>query len=336
MKDQSIVFSSQLYLPLASPIADGAPCGPALEYTSEFIELESLLQGTPEQQYGDTVIAGEGPDWRDILKRSLDLLSHTRDLRLAAVATRASVECHGLSALPSGLDFIATLLEEYWESVHPELEDGDSTFRQNALSGLNDHSFLLKTLRNTTVLESRGIPDILISDLEKLYQGTPVGNLTRSDLALRLKNQQEQANQLTNTIQHCIAACLRIDTVIAERAQAAQFTEDLQRLLGLVQTYLPTAPEAATECSAPSNTGVRDGTVPSTFNAPRTIRDRSDISTLIDQMCRYLETHEPGNPAPLLLRRAQKLLGMDFLSIIRELHPDSIRSIEQLAGISSD
>lgn len=337
MNADSSTFISQLFLPFTSPVTQHAPCGPALEYASEYLELERLLQGTPEQQYGNTVIPGEEPDWRNILQRSVDLLAKTRDLRLAVIATRASIECHGLAALPAGLEFIVSLLENHWESVHPELEEGDSTFRQNALAGLNDHSFLLKTLRNTAILESRGISDIRVSNLEKLHQGGAVPNLTSRDLLLHLRNQPGQTTRLIRTIQDSLAACQRIDTVLAEHTQTARFSEDLQRVLDLVQSFLPTpqSPEdnLRDDTSLPHSANATSSERPVTSQA---ICSRNDISLLINQMCDYLETHEPGHPAPLLLRRAQKLLGMDFLSIMRDLNPDSIRSIEQLAGITQN
>ena len=337
MTRQSTNDFSQLFLPYASPITPDRPGGPALEYAGEYIELENFLQGVPEQQYGDTIIPGEEPDWRDILKRAFDLLSRTRDLRLAVVATRAAIECHGFGALPPGLDLVATLLESLWESVHPELEDGDSTYRLNALAGINDNSFLLKTLRNCTLLESRGFAGLRLTDLEKLHQGNALPGLTRHDLAQHIDSHADQANQLAAVISASLAACERIESVLVEHAQTAGFCEELQRLLGVVRLFLPIADSAtsldengaAEETSLPAAPPARSG-------SPAGISNRNDIAGLIDQMCSYLETHEPGHPAPLLLRRAQKLLGMDFLSIIRELNPDSVRSIEQLAGITQD
>ncbi len=47
---------------LLSEIAADAPCGEDLEYDSQFVEMEKQSQGTPERQYGDTIIPGEPPD----------------------------------------------------------------------------------------------------------------------------------------------------------------------------------------------------------------------------------------------------------------------------------
>jgi type VI secretion system protein ImpA len=45
-----------------------------------------------------------------------------------------------------------------------------------------------------------------------------------------------------------------------------------------------------------------------------------------------MEQHEPSNPAPLLIRRAQRLVQMNFLEIVKDLMPDSLSTIEKLAG----
>ncbi len=52
----------------------------------------------------------------------------------------------------------------------------------------------------------------------------------------------------------------------------------------------------------------------------------------LDRACEWLERHEPTNPAPLLIRRAQRLMGKNFLEIIRDLAPAGIDQIENIAG----
>ncbi len=49
-------------------------------------------------------------------------------------------------------------------------------------------------------------------------------------------------------------------------------------------------------------------------------------------MCRYFELHEPSHPAPILLRRAQRLLSLDFYEIIRDLAPESLPKLDLLSG----
>jgi type VI secretion system protein ImpA len=47
---------------------------------------------------------------------------------------------------------------------------------------------------------------------------------------------------------------------------------------------------------------------------------------------RFLEQTEPGNPAPLLIDRAKKLIGVSFLEIMANLAPGALDTIETVTG----
>ena len=66
--------------------------------------------------------------------------------------------------------------------------------------------------------------------------------------------------------------------------------------------------------------------------APGSIRTREDVVRTLDRVCDWIEKNEPTNPAPLLIRRAQRLMSKSFLDIIRDLAPDGLSQIENLAG----
>ncbi|MBN3774835.1 type VI secretion system protein TssA, partial [Burkholderia sp. Se-20378] len=66
------------------------------------------------------------------------------------------------------------------------------------------------------------------------------------------------------------------------------------------------------------------------------VTSRDDVRIGLDKMCRYFEQHEPSHPAPLLLRRAQRLLTLDFYEIIRDLAPESLPKLDLLSGERSE
>jgi type VI secretion system protein ImpA len=57
---------------LIQPISDDLPCGENLEYDPNFQQMEAMLQSKSEQEFGDTVIAGSGPDWKGVGKQATD------------------------------------------------------------------------------------------------------------------------------------------------------------------------------------------------------------------------------------------------------------------------
>ena len=79
-------------------------------------------------------------------------------------------------------------------------------------------------------------------------------------------------------------------------------------------------------------TGSGSGT-PGGMAGPAPIRSREDAVRELERVCAWLERHEPANPAPLLIRRAQRLLQMGFIDILRDLAPEGMSSIEKIAGL---
>ena len=68
-------------------------------------------------------------------------------------------------------------------------------------------------------------------------------------------------------------------------------------------------------------------------SGPAPIRSREDAIRELERVCAWLERNEPANPAPLLVRRAQRLLQMNFIDILRDLAPEGMSSIEKIAGL---
>ena len=53
------------------------PCGPNLEYDDRFMALVSSASGKPEQQYGNTIIPAEDPDWEEH-RRPVDAIARPK------------------------------------------------------------------------------------------------------------------------------------------------------------------------------------------------------------------------------------------------------------------
>ena len=147
------------------------PCGPDLTYDNDFQSMESAAQGKVEQQFGDTVIPAEPPDWRDVERQASALMQRTKDLRVAVLLCRAWTILHGLPGTLQGLQLCAALLERHWEHVHPLPEDGDDYFmRMNALGTLSDVTGFVRDLRNADFLRG-ALGQISVRDAELMARG---------------------------------------------------------------------------------------------------------------------------------------------------------------------
>lgn len=339
---------------LVQALSDGSPCGQSLEYDPAFSDLEIAARGKPEQQFGATLVPAQEPDWRQVEAKSLTLFERTRDLRVAVLLARAQTVLEGLPGLTASLGLIRQLLVLYWDNVHPLLDPEDPhdpMLRMNALAALTDPTGLLRDLRAVLFIRS-SVGACSIRDAEFAIgaaslpdgQGLSVTKAQLTGLA-----RAHAAAGGSNDAQQALEAATALKSVLVEKAGVDQAV-DLAPLTGKLRVLATfyadavgmSAPASAVEASAGSGGleshdlavgGSNPGGGTSGPELATQIRSRDDAVRELDRVCAYLERHEPANPAPLLIRRAQRLVQMGFLDILRDLAPEGMPSIEKIAGL---
>ncbi|WP_343637069.1 type VI secretion system protein TssA [Roseateles sp.] len=333
---------------LLAPLQDDAPCGADLEYDPAFLALEAAGAGKPEQQYGDTVIPAEEPDWGAVHEQALALARRTRDLRVAVWLLRSGARLQGFGAALQGLALIRGLLEQHWAHVHPQLDASDHddpTMRLNALQPLASGTAAIADLRAASLTGQRGGPRVRDVELA-LGNADPMGDESvpspeglMAGLAAQAANDPAFATRLHDALPAVQGIIAAIETHLGA-GQAPDFSALLRlfkplaaaagQLTGQGADATPAGDGAA---SAPVQAG---GAVTVAVSAPGTIASRDDAVRALQRVCEWIERHEPSNPAPLLIRRAQRLMSKSFLEIMRDLNPDGVHEIEKLAGTPSE
>jgi len=336
---------------LLQPVSDDAPTGENLEYDAAFSELEREAAGKEERYSGGELIPAEDPDWKQVRKLATELFARTKDLRVAVHLVRAATATEGLPGLASGTALVRAMLERNWDDVHPRLEaedDYDPLFRINALAPLASLEGVLGVLRKTVLVEHRAVGRFTFRDLDIAEErasapegeSAPTIELLRGCLGEAGSEYAQAHADLLQGIRDDIAA---IDAVFRERASGGQ-TPDLDALAHAVEhgrAFLATgiagaeaAPEYA-EGDASAGYGEGGGTVAAAGGggvAVGALRSREDVKRVLDQVCDFLQRTEPSNPAPLLIRRARRLLDLSFMDIINDLAPEALSQVERLAG----
>lgn len=316
-------------------VSDEPPCGPDLTYDAEFLAFESAARGKNEQQFGDIVIPAEPPDWREVEKRASALLGRSKDLRVAVALCRAWVNVRGLPGLAAGVGLVRGLLERYWETVHPIAEEGDYFMRMNAVSSLNEVTGLLSDLRQVDFLHSTaGV--VIVRDAESLARGNAVeGGHKMSAGQLRLAV-QEACRQESPTIVAAAAARESLRHIVelcAAKLPGSQRpeTERLQSLLSALHELMPSASVVLSN-DADAGSVLNELGVSNQSHQAGILRTREDAIAQLLAVADFVERTEPTNPAPLLVRRAARLMRMGFIDILRELSPGSLSQIESIIG----
>jgi type VI secretion system protein ImpA len=237
------------------------------------------------------------------------------------------------------------MLERYWDSIHPQLDADDAndpTMRLNALAPLTDSDMVLRDLHDAKVGTSRSMGPILVRDVETAFgklaakEGDTVLSVMQIEGALReIFEAQPGVRDACAAAADCVA---QLQSAINERVGGADAVDfkplrEIAYLLAQVAKNLGASSgdesvDATEEVEATqsSNPGVQRAA------ARGEVASRQDALDTLDRVIRYLEQSEPGNPAPLLIKRAKRLIGVSFLDIMADLAPDALSSIENITG----
>ncbi len=347
-------------------LSGASSCGDSLDYDPVFTELEIIARGKPEQHFGATLVPAQDPDWRQVEAVCVDLFERTRDLRVAVYLARAETVLEGLPGLTGALELIRTLVSRFWAEVHPQLDpddDNDPMVRMNALAALADPVGLLRDLRDVRFVSS-ALGTCNIRDAEAVIGAQHGGSADAAPISPAQLTGLVRAHAAAggaNEAQRAFEATRALAAALIEQVGAHQTidVDPLLRRLRLLSMFYAEAtgegkPGGTTDDADRAGGDGASRAAADTDDADRSdaddeaedvadggkgrgggrIRTRDDVVRELDRICLWLERHDPANPAPLLIRRAQRLVTMNFLDILRDLAPESLSSIEKIAGLT--
>ncbi|WP_291730264.1 type VI secretion system protein TssA [Leisingera sp. F5] len=341
-----------------------APSGENLEYDPAFTEMELAAQPGEESVVGNETIEATDPDYREVQKKALEVLERSHDLRAAVFLGDALLHSEGLTGFADVTAYVRGCLEEFWESCHPELDedDGDPTMRINAVQdlcgqpdGMAGASPLYRSLRRAPLSESRGFGRFCLRDIE-----IAEGVMTAPESMEHIPDTATIGAAFQDSDEDIVAERLAAIEAAEEnvRAISAVFDEqtpgqgpDLSGLIKLLQQIakrirdygnISTGSEAADEEAAEDGAAEDGGADAPTAGgraapgAPGVINSPADVSNALDRIIGYYRRAEPSSPLPILLHRAKKLVGADFLTIMNDMAPQGVENVHLIGGIDED
>jgi type VI secretion system protein ImpA len=115
---------------LLKPIDGPNPSGIDLRYDDVYAKVKEARREEAVPPPGMSDSDRKVADNPLVIKLSTDALTKkTKDLWLAAWLTEALVKQNGFSGLKDGLILCHGLVEKFWDTLHPEIEDGDAEIR---------------------------------------------------------------------------------------------------------------------------------------------------------------------------------------------------------------
>ena len=333
---------------LLDEISPDSPCGENLEEDAVFLQLEDEARFVEERQMGDTILPAEEPDWKVVRNISLELLEKTKDIQIAMHLTTALIRADGFRGLDQGLTLMNEWLRKYWDTVYPVQDPEDDTpiLRINTLNSLNDYALIRKPLNfiplTQTPLGNYCWQDIEIAEGKKLPPKE--GELPEMPIIDAAFNETDldSLKSLEKTIKHAEEQAKGIIDIVIEKADAINAPDflALTNLLQGIHKFIDEKIRYREDLEGISNGDAEGGVIPSgSENIKRKragITSREDVMKAIDEICNYFDRNEPSSPVPLVLRRAKKMVTMDFMEILRDMTPEGVGQAETICGVKND
>lgn len=333
---------------LLQELSPDEPCGADLEYDPVFGEMERAAQIKPEQQFGDTIIPAEEPDWREIKKLALGIAARTKDLRAAMYLTRALVRTDGFAGLADALALLAGYIERYWESVHPRLdpEDGnDPTMRVNIIASLCDEGMMLGAVQRVPLVSSRAVGRYSLRDV-RIADGTLPATAAGEGEAPSMTSVEaafsdvavEEIQDTAAAINAAIERAAAIEAALDARVGASQsldlkgFVAELKAALHIVNEQLLRRGVGGVGDAGPVAENAGSGDEVQHPGISGAINGPDDVIKVLSKVCEYYQKREPSSPIPLLLERAKRLVSKSFMEILEDMAPDGLDQAVKVAG----
>ncbi|WP_193089834.1 type VI secretion system protein TssA [Advenella sp. FME57] len=326
--------------------------GENLEYDAAFLALQQAVVEKPEQQFGDTIIDAQAPDWNQVEKQALALCDRTCDLRVIHALACAWASQNGLAGYASGIRLAHDALQKCWIGVYPQLVEDDYEDplpRINAINSLADMQGVGRSVRSANLLTGAH-GQLSLRDAESIMEGS------RADLfpggRARLVETLNQAAIAGAPEMIGLSGAAKSLQGIVELATEKLGTEwapsasSLQRSFELITSALGAS--ATWQAQQPDSTGVdnngEQGVVePAAGNiataqqqmAERSvswtevqIKTRDEAMVALEKISSYFEIHEPSHPAPFLIRRVQQTIPLNFHEMLKNLTPGNAEQFE--------
>jgi type VI secretion system protein ImpA len=328
---------------LLNPIPGENPSGEDLRYSPIYDKIKEARREEEESAQGEWKTEVKRADYPTVIKLASETLAtKTKDLQLAAWLTEALVRTEGFAGLNQGLVLTKALLETFWDTMYPAIEEGDLELRMTPLNWVAvslpvplrmvpinkaGHSWLDYT-------ESRKIPYEAQADTEEKTtartKALEAGKIAPEDFD-KAFSETPKAYYLSTegTLDGCMEAVNALDSFCyAKAADAAPSFVDLKKALEEVRHTVhlllqkkrelepdaveapagPAAEEVAVAAPSPGVAGmpVRAAAAPAGILIPFADKEPAERRQAIADVARAaaaLRKLDPYSPAPYLMLR---------------------------------
>jgi type VI secretion system protein ImpA len=329
---------------LLAPIPGDKPVGENLQYSGLHDEIREARRSEEVLDQGQWQRETKSADWQQVIDVATDALStRTKDLQICVWLAEALAKQYGLDGLRDALKLTRGLLENFWESLYPEIDEGgDLEARANALSWLDRQ--LAGAVRETPLTKCSTGENYQFYQWEVSKQFDIPENADQLgfDEKKRANDLREQAakegkvtteqwrvayhgtrrafyEEIYAALKECRAEFQLLDRLMDEKFDRqtpglGELKKSLEDIYSAVEKFVkekrvlepdPAAPAAgAEETGAGQVAQVPERSAQAVASGP--IRSREDAFKRLAEVVEYFRKAEPHNPVAYLVERAIK------------------------------
>jgi len=325
---------------LLAPISDEVPSGPDLSYDDVRVAIEAAF----ESSFSDDSGRDGDFNWQGTIDSIVAQCGQTKDVWLAVYLMRAGAFAGQLDTVQDGAAILVGLLDRFWDSVHPQLDEYGLQGRIGPCQSLSSFSDFLGPLRRMPLVAHPRLGAFSAADFERFAAN---GSSEDGYGMFRAAMQELGPDEIAAIAEkvEAIGVSLRgVDGVFTQHADGegpnlALCFDALKQLGAALKPYGPqTDIDASDESESNSEDFDEGGASPSSGSGGRSgkIESRDDVLKALDAIAEYYRRREPSSPVPLALQRARNWVTLDFMKILKDIAPDSMNEAGRVLTFKAD
>jgi type VI secretion system ImpA family protein len=317
---------------MLAPVSEEEPAGPDLAYDHERGLIEQAFESSISIDTTGAAVESAEVDWRDIIRRIDGQAARTKDIWLAVYLCRAGARSGQLDVIVTGAQYLAGLFEQYWDNVHPQIEEYGFQGRKGPCESLTRRPEFLAPLDRTALLAHPRLGSFSGADFERFRanaEGEDGYGLFRAALE---DTAEEELTAIVGKLEAIEAAFREADRILTANAEGdtgANFqpTYDLLGQMRRAVLSFTSAPAQADAAGDDDGYAEPGGEASAGGGGPRIggrVETREDVIKALDAIADYYRRREPGSPVAVALQRAREWVNLDFMALLEDIAPGAL------------
>lgn len=356
---------------LLQPISEDAPSGESLRYSGIYDEITDARRADDDLNQGAWQTELKVADYRKVIDIAVPALrSRTKDLQICAWLSEALIRQFGFAGLRDSLKLLAGTQEIFWDTMYPEIDEGDMGGRANAISWFDAQASL--AVMGVPFTGSAGYSyldweDSKVFDLPDNLESLPSteqtrlteqkasaeakGKVTGDAWRREIIDTRRTSCEVVNfTVDECWVELRNLNRVIEEKYDRNQMPglSTLQKSLDTVHTQIKKLldqkraeepdPIEIEETAEAGTDGATAGAVAGAGSPTGAIQSRRDALKRLGDIADYFQKTEPHSPLSYLINRAVKWGNMPLESWLKDVIKDEsvLSQIQQTLGFNTN